>query len=115
MKNGDEKRNYRKQSMLRFVKPEKRVPVASRRVGVASKGVGVASREVGVASRHVPIGAQFARPEDLDLRAMVFHVRPCEETPVRRALQRFGGPMRRRGAALAAALRALNIQMRKRK
>jgi hypothetical protein len=44
---------------------------------------------------------------ELDLRAMVFHVRPHEEQVVRRALKRFGGPKRRRGASLAAALRAL--------
>ena len=44
---------------------------------------------------------------ELDLRAMVFHVRPHEEQIVRRALRRFGGPRRRRGASLAAAMRAL--------
>jgi hypothetical protein len=167
MKSGDEKRNYRKQSTLRFAKPEKRVPVASQRVGVASRRVGVASKEVAVASRQVPIGTNVARvpclcgagvsptraanvssahkdvvhagslgnnkdadkmsashaggtpatqeAQELDLRAMVFHVRPHEELEVRRTLKRFGGPRRRRGAALAAALRALNIQMRKRK
>lgn len=44
---------------------------------------------------------------DLDLRVMVFHVLPEEEKLVRRAIARFGGPRRRRGACLAAALRAM--------
>ena len=43
---------------------------------------------------------------DLDLRPMVFHVRPDEAAILERALRRFGGPRKRRGAALAAAVRA---------
>jgi len=42
----------------------------------------------------------------LDLRPMVFHVKPAEAAMLERALKRFGGPRRRRGAALAAAVRA---------
>jgi hypothetical protein len=115
MKCDAEKRNYRKQSGLRFAKPEKPVPVESERVGVRAERVGVRPEPVPVRSQQVPIGTEVARQEDLDLRAMVFHVRPHEELEVRRALKRFGGPRRRRGAALAAAIRALKIQMRKRK
>ena len=46
-------------------------------------------------------------PDELDLRAMVFHVRPEEARLLERALRKFGGPRRRRGAALAAAIRRL--------
>ncbi len=59
-----------------------------------------------------PAGSE-STPGELDLRPMVFHVLPREELVVRRALRRFGGPRRRRGAALAAAIRALNTQTRK--
>lgn len=52
------------------------------------------------------------REPALDLRVMVFHVRPEEERLVRRAIGRFGGLRRRRGAALAAALRALERSSR---
>jgi hypothetical protein len=61
-----------------------------------------------------PAGSVSA-PAELNLRPMVFHVLPQEELVVRRALRRFGGPRRRRGAALAAAIRTLNTQTRKHK
>ena len=115
MKRDVEKRNYRNESMLRFAKPEKRVLMESERVPVRAEQVPVRPKRVPVRTQRAPIGTEFARSEELDLRAMVFHVRPHEELEVRRALKRFGGPRRRRGAALAAALRALKIQMRKQK
>jgi len=44
--------------------------------------------------------------ESLAFQVMVFHVKPSEAAVVERALRRFGGPRRRRGAALASAVRA---------
>jgi hypothetical protein len=74
-----------------------------------------AAHEGKMPSSHADKMSATQEAGELDLRAMVFHVRPHEELEVRRALKRFGGPKRRRGAALAAALRALNNQMRKQK
>ena len=55
-----------------------------------------------------PIVVRRAGPPELDLRPMVFHVRPPEARLLERALRRYGSPRRRRGAALAAAIRDLN-------
>jgi len=44
--------------------------------------------------------------ESLAFQVLVFHVKPSEAAAVERALRRFGGPRRRRGAALASAVRA---------
>jgi len=41
-----------------------------------------------------------------EFQVLVFHVTPAEAAVVERALRRFGGPRRRRGATLAAAVRA---------
>ena len=44
--------------------------------------------------------------ESFSFRVIVFHLTPAEAALVERALRRFGGPRRRRGAALASAVRA---------
>ena len=41
----------------------------------------------------------------LEFQVLVFHVTSAEAAVVERALRRFGGPRRRRGAALARAVR----------
>ena len=40
-----------------------------------------------------------------EFQVLVFHVTEAEAAVVERALRRFGGPRRRRGATLAAAVR----------
>jgi hypothetical protein len=48
----------------------------------------------------------------LKFEVLVFHVTSEEAAVVERALRRFGGPRRRRGAALARAVRAAKIVAR---
>jgi len=44
--------------------------------------------------------------QSLAFQVLVFHVTSAEAAFVERALRRFGGPRRRRGAALTSAVRA---------
>ena len=52
------------------------------------------------------VGLRSGSASSLDLRPLVFHVKQSEAAMLERALKRFGGPRRRRGAALAAEVRA---------
>lgn len=102
-------------SRVADVSPACMAGVSPLRKGIHDSRLGKNKDAGKTSASHAPVRARPRQEDELDLRAMVFHVRPHEELEVRRALKRFGGPRRRRGAALAAALRALKIQMRKQK